>query len=90
MEIYLSDPVPHIIKTFLRGAVVRKDDAHSSFVVGLGDGLVPILARCVPHLQLDIFAFNIYCFNLEINSYRVLLLSTLELVKLYLIPIVDM
>ena len=67
MKINLSNPISHIIEAFFARAVISKDDAHCPFVVGLGNCSKTLLTSCVPDLQLDILAVDIYCFDLEVN-----------------------
>ena len=56
---------------------------HGSSVVGGGDGSEPLLASCVPDLQLDLLSFDLDSTNLKINSckrtYKHLHLSTQHL-----------
>ena len=70
MQINLPHPVPDILKGLLIGAVVGQHDAIRSLVVCLGDCSEPLLACCVPNLQLHVLTVYCHCFNLEINTCR--------------------
>ena len=64
----VPDPVLDVVETFLVGYVVHQHDAHGSPVVGRGDRPEPLLARCVPDLQLDLFTIQLNCADLEVNT----------------------
>ncbi len=68
MQLDLPDPISDIREALLIGAVVSQNDAHGSLVVGLCYGAEPLLASCVPNLQLDILAINHNCFDLEVDA----------------------
>ena len=70
MQLYLTDPILDILETFLLGAIVSENDAHGALIVGLRDGAEPLLARCVPNLQLNVLAIDLHSLDLEINSYK--------------------
>lgn len=68
MGLDLFQPVFHGVEG---GAVidcVGHYDAHSSFVVGLGDGLEAFLAGGVPYLHADLLAIDLYGFDLEVYA----------------------
>lgn len=69
MQVDLSDPVSDIIEAFFTCAIISKNDAHSSFVVSLGDRSEPFLACCVPDLQLDVLPLNVDRLYLKVNAY---------------------
>ena len=46
--INVAQPFADVFKALGVGDVVDQHDAHSSSVVGGGDGVEPFLARCVP------------------------------------------
>ena len=79
MKLNLTYPVPHVIKAVFLCAIVCKNNAHSPFVVGLGDSSEPFLACCVPYLKLHILAINLDRFNFEVNSYKEILYIILEI-----------
>ena len=64
----VPDPVLDVVEALLVGDVVDQHDAHGAAVVGGGDGAEPLLASCVPDLQLDLLPIQLYCANLEVNS----------------------
>jgi hypothetical protein len=65
----LPEPVLNVIEGLHVGAVVHKNDAHCSFVVGLGNGSKSLLTSCVPHLQLHSLIIHVYLLDLEVNAY---------------------
>ena len=70
MQLYLTDPILDILEAFLLGAIVSENDAHGPLIVGLRDGAEPLLAGCVPNLQLNVLAIDLHSLDLEINSYK--------------------
>jgi len=69
MFLDVPDPVLDVIETLLVGDVVDEHDPHGPPVVGRGDGPEPLLARSVPYLQLDLLTVQLYCTDLEVDSY---------------------
>ena len=63
----LLEPVLNVVKSLLLRAVVDQHDAHGSFVVRLRDRAEPLLARRVPHLQLDPLVLNLNRLDLEVD-----------------------
>lgn len=45
-------PILYGVEGLLIGDVIHQDEAHGSAVIGRCDGTVPLLAGCVPYLQL--------------------------------------
>ena len=70
---HVLHPPHHAVVALLLGDVVHHDGAHGVPVVGRGDGPVPLLARRVPDLQLDLFAVQLNCADLEVNTFEILL-----------------
>ena len=70
VQLNLSDPIAHIVETILRRAIIRKNNAHCSLVVGLGYRSETFLARSVPNLQLHILAIYLDCLDLKVDSYK--------------------
>ena len=70
MKFYLTDPILDILEAFVLGAIVSQNDAHGPLIVGLRDGTEPLLAGCVPNLQLNVLAIDLHCLDLEIDSYK--------------------
>ena len=68
MLIYLLEPIRNVVESSLISAIVNQDDPHSSLVVSLGDGAEPLLASCVPHLQLDPLIIDINFLNFEVYA----------------------
>ena len=68
MTFDLLKPVSDVIESELLSYVVHEYDAHSSFVVGLGDCAKSFLACGIPHLKFDSLVQNIYCLDLEVNA----------------------
>ena len=64
----LLEPILNIVESDLFGAVVDEQNAHGSFVVGLGDSPKSLLASSVPDLQLDVLVHYVYCFDSEVDS----------------------
>lgn len=62
----LPDPVLQVLEGLLVGDRVDQDDAGCSLVVGLSDGLKPLLAGGVPDLHLYLDAVDIDGLDLEI------------------------
>ena len=46
---------------------INENNSGSSFIVGFGDGLEPLLAGGVPDLHLDLGAVNVEGFDFEID-----------------------
>ena len=69
MLVYLRKPILQSVKCGSIRAVEYEEHALSSFVVGCGDCLEPFLARSVPKLQFNAFAFRLHDFDLEIDTY---------------------
>ena len=70
MSIDLLEPVLNVIESCLLATIINKKDAHCSLVVSLSDCTEPLLAGCVPNLELDLLIQQIYGFNSEIDSNR--------------------
>ena len=56
MLVNLFEPVVEIHKSAFVEQVKHKDDAISSFVIGIGDSAVSLLACGIPYLQLNLFS----------------------------------
>ena len=69
MLLNLLKPVLDVIEGLHVGAVINENDAHRSFVVGLGDGSESFLTCCVPHLQLHPFIIHVYFLDLKVDAY---------------------
>jgi hypothetical protein len=70
MKFNLSHPVAYVIEGLLVCAVVGKDYAHCTLVVGLSDSAETLLPCCVPDLQFHILAIDLYGLDLEVNTYK--------------------
>ena len=70
MQLYLSDPVPHVIEAFFHRAIISQYNAHGPFIVSLRYGPEALLPRSVPNLELHIFAINLNRFDLKVDSYK--------------------
>ena len=68
MLLYLIHPVAYIIVTLLGSAVVAKNDAIGTFVVGLCYSSKSLLACCVPDLKLDISTVYGHILDFEIDT----------------------
>lgn len=68
MGLDLFQPVFHGVEGGAIIGCVGHDDAHRSFVVGLGDGLEAFLASSVPDLHADLLAIDLYGLDLEVNA----------------------
>ena len=68
MLLDLAQPRLHIIKGLHVRRVEGEQDSMGSLVVRLRDRAEPLLASCVPDLQLDLLPIQLYCANLEVNS----------------------
>lgn len=64
----LFQPHRHIIERILISAIIRNDNAHSAFIVGLSDGLVALLPCGVPDLQLYLLAVYFDGFDFEVYA----------------------
>jgi hypothetical protein len=71
--VYISEPLGDAVEWFAIGDVVHEHDAHGAAVVRGCDRVVALLARSVPNLQLYLFALNLNCLYLEIDSWNVFL-----------------
>ena len=69
MLINLLEPVGNVVESSLISAIVDQDDPHGSLVVGLGDSAEPLLASCVPHLQLDPLLIDVNFLDFKVNAY---------------------
>lgn len=68
MLIYLLEPIGNVVESSLISAIVNQDDPHGSLVVSLCDGAEPLLASCVPDLQLDPLIIDINFLNFEVYA----------------------
>ena len=68
MLIYLLEPIRNVVESSLVSAIVDEDDPHGSLVVSLGDSAEPLLASCVPHLQLDPLIIDINFLNFKVYA----------------------
>jgi hypothetical protein len=66
--IYLLEPIGNVVESSLISTIVNQDDPHGSLVVSLGDGAEPLLAGCVPDLQLDPLIIDINFLNFEVYA----------------------
>lgn len=64
----LLDPILEVVKGLAVGDGVDEDDAGSPLVVGLSDGLEPLLAGGVPDLHFDFDAVDIDGLDLEVDA----------------------
>ena len=71
MRINLLEPVGYIVESQLLCAVEDQKDAHSAFVVSLGDCSKSFLSRSIPHLQLYSLVVDWNRLNLEINTFKI-------------------
>ena len=71
--VYISEPLGDAVEWFAIGDVVHEHDAHGAAVVRGCDRVEALLARSVPNLQLYLFALNLNCLYLEIDSWNVFL-----------------
>jgi hypothetical protein len=62
--------VAHTAKAPLIRNIINQQYAHRTSVVCCCDGSESLLACCVPYLQLDAFAIQVYCTNLEVDTDR--------------------
>jgi hypothetical protein len=62
--------VVHTAKAPLIRNIVNQQYAHRSPVVSCRDGSKSLLARCVPYLQLDALAVEVYRADLEVDTDR--------------------
>ena len=70
MRFHLSDPITHVVKAVLRCTVIHNNDPLCILKVSLSNGPISLLARCVPNLQLYIFAVNLDGFYLKVDADR--------------------
>ena len=68
MGFNLFEPVCDVVETELIGAIVDKEDAHRTFVVGLCDCAESFLASRVPHLQFHTLILNLDSLDFEIDT----------------------
>ena len=64
----LTHPVLQRIEGIPVGDGVHHDDAHCPFIVGLSDGLEPLLASRVPDLEPDLLSVDIDGFDFEVDA----------------------
>ena len=68
VSLNLLQPVLNIVESGLFGAIIDKNDAHSTLIIGLSDSSEALLASCVPDLELDSLILYVDCFDLEVNA----------------------
>ncbi len=68
MLVNLFQPVRNIVKGLLVSAVIHKNDAHGSLIVGLGNSTESFLSGGIPNLQFDSLIVDIYFLNLEVDT----------------------
>ena len=66
---YLSHPVFKSIKWLHIINSVGHDNAHSSFVIGLGNGFESLLSSRIPYLHSNFLAIDLYGFDFEIDTF---------------------
>jgi len=70
VQVYLSNPIPHVVEALITRAIVSQDNSHCTFIVSLSDGPEAFLASCVPNLELHIFSVYVYGFDLKVDPYN--------------------
>lgn len=69
MSFDLPEPVFHRIERLQVVDRVSHDNAHSPFVVGLGDSFEPLLPRRIPYLHSYFFTIDLQRFYFKVNPF---------------------
>jgi hypothetical protein len=64
----LPEPIFHGIERLKIVNGVSHDDTHGALVIGLGDGLEPLLTGSVPDLHAYFFTVNFEGFDFEVDA----------------------
>ena len=70
MGLDLFHPILQSIKGLEIVSRINHNDAHGSFVIGLGNGFEPFLPSRIPNLHSYLFTINLNRLDLEINAFN--------------------